>query len=244
VAWVAAAETPRAALLGGLGTVVGALAVTWWAADGTPAEPATVLTDYLLAALGTSFAVLLWWKGEAGGARRWWASALAAIAAAAALGGSSHALGDAEAGGPLWVSTLVAIGLAAWLLGMAAVRGFVSAAGARRSLMVGLSLELALYVAWVGAHHEFHWAVLQYGVTLAALLAVSGVLWVRRRVESAPWMAAAILVSFAAAAIQQVGLSPHPQFNHNDLYHVVQAVGLWLFYRAGCALPEGAGETA
>jgi hypothetical protein len=35
-----------------------------------------------------------------------------------------------------------------------------------------------------------------------------------------------------AAVAQQMRWDPAPTFNHNDLYHVIQALALNLFYRA------------
>jgi hypothetical protein len=40
-------------------------------------------------------------------------------------------------------------------------------------------------------------------------------------------------VSVLAALVQQSGLTLHRNFNHNDLYHVIQLVALWLLYRGG-----------
>jgi hypothetical protein len=46
-----------------------------------------------------------------------------------------------------------------------------------------------------------------------------------------------VAVSVAAAAIQQSGWAFHRYFNHNDLYHVVQAAGVWLLYRGALRDP-------
>jgi uncharacterized protein DUF6962 len=40
--------------------------------------------------------------------------------------------------------------------------------------------------------------------------------------------------------IQRGRLAPGPAFNHNDLFHVVQAAGLYLYYRAGRRLADAA----
>jgi hypothetical protein len=41
-------------------------------------------------------------------------------------------------------------------------------------------------------------------------------------------------LTVVAAYVQQRGSAVHPvHFNHNALYHVIQAVGLLLIYRAG-----------
>lgn len=38
-------------------------------------------------------------------------------------------------------------------------------------------------------------------------------------------------LTFVAAAVQQAGVALHPTyFDHNALYHLVQAVALWLFF--------------
>ncbi|MEZ5333061.1 MAG: hypothetical protein R2991_13650 [Thermoanaerobaculia bacterium] len=236
------ARRPAAPLLLGLTAVALALGLTWMKAGGAPHEPATFWTDYLLAGLGVAFAVLLHAADRRHGARRLWAAALGAIAAGAALGGSSHALGGAEEVDWLWNATMISIGAAACLLGLAATRAFVRSPARRRASAGLLCLIFLVYVWWVLRHPDFQWAVLDYGATLTVLLGASAVLWWRRREPSTPWTAAAILVSFLAAAIQQLELAPHPRFNHNDLYHLVQAVGLWLFYRAGRLLPDAVGR--
>jgi hypothetical protein len=52
-------------------------------------------------------------------------------------------------------------------------------------------------------------------------------------------MLAAIGLSVIAALVQQLQVSPSLQFNHNDLYHVIQAFALGGFYRAGTGLGTG-----
>ena len=47
-----------------------------------------------------------------------------------------------------------------------------------------------------------------------------------------------VALSLVAAGVQQSGWSIHRNFTHNDLYHVIQAVAVWLLYRAARA-PDG-----
>lgn len=234
---------PRRSLALGVGLVLAAFVATWLASRGRPAEPATFVTDYLLAVLGVAFGLRVHAAASRPGGRSEWGLALIAIGAAAALGGSCHALGLAESSSYAWLLTLAAVGAAAFLLAAATVQAFLPEGALARWTLRLLSLKLLVYLLWVQWHRDFRWAVLDYGATLLALLVAAGLLWIRRREASAPWLAAAILVSFAAAAIQQLELSPHPRFNHNDLYHLVQAGGLWLFYRAGRLLPEAGPRT-
>ena len=69
-------------------------------------------------------------------------------------------------------------------------------------------------------------------VSLLVSLLLVGV-WIRVRPRSAPWVWGSIAVSVLAALVQHFGVSPHPRFNHNDLYHVIQIIALWLLYRGG-----------
>lgn len=199
------------------------------------AEPMTLMTDYALAALGVWLG-LRTWRAAAPGSdpRRTWAAAFWAVAAAAALGGSAHGFApylSASAASLLWRATMLAIGLTSGLLLWAAARA-VAPRGRRALALLGWAIvaEVAAYGVWVCAvDDDFSAAVLQYGGAMAIVLAIHLVLAARGR-RGARWIAGGIVVSFAAAAIQQAGIAPHPRFNHNDLYHVVQMVGLWLLY--------------
>ena len=50
--------------------------------------------------------------------------------------------------------------------------------------------------------------------------------------------AGGVAVSFAGAAAQMSGFALHRHFNHNDLYHVIQMLGLWLLFRGARGLEE------
>ena len=65
------------------------------------------------------------------------------------------------------------------------------------------------------------------------------------RREGILWLKRAIGVSLAALAVLVLKLAPHPQFNHNDLYHVIQMGGLYCLYRGGLLLQglNGSGRT-
>ena len=48
-------------------------------------------------------------------------------------------------------------------------------------------------------------------------------------------------MSVIAALVQQSDLALHRNFNHNDIYHVIQLAALFLLYRAGTLMTS---ETA
>ena len=58
------------------------------------------------------------------------------------------------------------------------------------------------------------------------------------RAPSAAWILAGVALSVAGGAVQVMRLAPHPRFNHNDLYHVIQMGALYLFYRGGLLLVD------
>src|SRR5688572_16899499 len=76
---------------------------------------------------------------------------------------------------------------------------------------------------------DFLWVIIDYGIALLIVAVVQ----LTRRGPSTPWVIGSIAVSVIGALVQMSGLRLHEHFNHNDLYHVIQFVALWLLYRAG-----------
>ena len=56
------------------------------------------------------------------------------------------------------------------------------------------------------------------------------------------WLKRAVEISLLGLAVLVLKLSPHPRFNHNDLYHVIQMGGLYCLYR-GAILLGGSGNS-
>jgi hypothetical protein len=79
------------------------------------------------------------------------------------------------------------------------------------------------------AHPVFIVAVLDYGMTMLTWCALA---LVSRRIWRVP-MLVAVGLSIAAALVQQSRWSPSVRLNHNDIYHLIQALALVGFYRAG-----------
>jgi len=208
----------------------------------TVTEPMTVATDYLLGLLtvllGGSLlrqghsrrcqAVLLWGRG-------FLATGLAAWA-----GGTFH--GFREVLGPvgqvfLWKGTAFAVGFAGFFLLAGALWDSVSGR-ARRWLISAALAKLLIYMAWMSVHDDFRFVIYDYAPVLAILLGLQAWNWKRSRSPAAPWIAGGVLVSVLAAVIQAAHLAPHPQFNHNDLYHVVQMGAFVLLYKGGRRLQD------
>lgn len=207
----------------------------------TVSEPTTLLTDYLLAALTLAFA----WRLAAAGRRRGqvsvrlWGAAFAASGLAAACGGTVHGFVQHLGGAAplLWKATVYLIGLAGLLLLCAAT--VAALRGAARRALIGLAtLKFAAYAVWMASHDDFRYVIYDYAPALLAVLLLQLYAALRRRDPAAPWVVGGILVSFLGAGIQAAGLAPHPHFNHNDLYHVVQMGAFYLLYRGGLLLRD------
>ncbi len=183
-------------------------------------EPMTVVTDYLLAALAFTFAVRLWARS------RPWALAFTFTGIAALAGGTHHGIAPyllPLAASILWKITTLSVGFG----------GTSLLIGTSRKLVPLAIAKCAVYSIWMLTHDDFIYVIVDYGMTLLIVGAVEAARWMRTRASSAPWILGSIAVSAVAAAVQASGFVLHRHFNHNDLYHVIQMLALWLLYRGG-----------
>jgi hypothetical protein len=199
-------------------------------------EPATMLTDYMLALLALPLAGVLlraaW--GEDSLAAVLWAAGLVAISVAAMLGGTVHGfarqLGHHRRG--LWRATTFLLALAADLLVVAAAVAHMDPEAAAW-LAAAMVLKLVVFALWMRTREHFRFVVIDQSISLAALLALQ--LLVAPGARSAPWIVAAVLVCFAAGLVQRSELAVW-RLNQNDLSHLVQLVGVYLLFRGGSLL--------
>lgn len=195
-------------------------------------EPMTLLTDYMLGALCVILAIRLLRHGPHT-SRKPWAAAFGACAGAALLGGTYHGFLhwlDEQVSDWLWKATLLQIGLGAFCATVATARAHLTAS-AQRVVMVVAGLKLAAYAAGALSTDTFLIAIIDYTLAFCFVLAVHAWAWLRGGDLAGRWVVLGVIVSFLAAGIQAAGIAPHPQFNHNDLYHVVQMAGMWLLYK-------------
>ena len=199
----------------------------------------TVLTDYGLAAVAGSLGATLWRRAEGQRSRWLWAASFLAVAGAAVAGGTWHGFAprmDAGAATLLWRLTYGLVGLGNFLI-LAGAATAAARGPARGGLIGAAALRYAVSFSFLVLHPDFRYVVYDYAGTLVGLLALAA--WLARRGRpGAPAIAAGVAVSVAGALVQRSGLGPSPAFNHNDLFHVIQAAGLYLYYRAGRRLRD------
>ena len=187
-------------------------------------------TDFALAGVTAWLAFLLFKSRQT--SVRLWAVAFAALGLGAFLGGIWHGFLQNDL---LWKATVLSVGVASFA--MLAGSAIAVASGAARNLLLTFALaKLIVYSAWMLARDDFIFVVLDTGIAFAAVAALH--LW-----RFNGWILAGVAVSVAAALAQASGLAPHPQFNHNDLYHAIQIAAMALFYRGARRLSDAAAPT-
>jgi hypothetical protein len=178
-------------------------------------EPMTLATDLMLTVAALIFSARLW------RVHRIWALAFLFTAAGSFFGGMHHGFAPQltpMAALLLWKATLFSIGIASFFL----------LAGSNRKLAIVAVVKLIVYISWMIVHDDFMYVIIDYGLTLL----IVGIV-VRNR-----WVIASIVVSVIGAIVQQSGFALHRHFNHNDLYHVIQLLALWLLYRGGMVMSQ------
>lgn len=205
------------------------------------AEPAVTLTDFALTLECAAFAWALR-RGRQAGDRlgTWFVVFFCAAGLAALAGGITHGFLVDDASlihGLVWDATLLAIGvtaLAAWMIGARLVSHAALARGVRAT---ALTLFVAYAAAVASGVDTFLIAISAYLPAALFLLAVFGTHYVRtRRPAFLPGMVG-VALTFCAAGVQQAGIGLHPVwFDHNALYHVIQAAALWFLFCVGRGL--------
>jgi hypothetical protein len=209
-------------------------------------EPMTVFTDYVLAAVALGLA----WRVSQRRPRasvpgRFWAASFAALAVAAFVGGTWHGI-PADAAPSLryllWSITYVAIGVADLLLLAGATRAALRPWTGAAALTL-LTIRFLAYAGLVVGLRQFRFVAVEFGVTVLLLLAFSLDL-ARRHEPAAAFALGGVALSFVGGLVLAFGVSPHPRFNNNDLFHVIQTGGVWLFFQAALLLRSRGEEAA
>jgi len=227
---------------------------------GTVTEPMTVITNVVLSIVALVLGTRLAYQSAANGIASAAAIAfgLLATAFAAALGAAAHGIDplvDRAQRDRCWNLALAMTGLigASCIVAVA----FLGARGAARTAILVLAgIKLAAFVvnvvwSWRGTtsprgdvpgdtrwRMDFRVAAAEYGAGLLVLCFGVVYAWVRWRAPGSRWLIGSILLSGAGGLVQARRMALHRHFNHNDLYHVIQAFALYAFYRGGAQLVD------
>jgi len=200
-------------------------------------EPDVTLTDFLLAAECFLFVFLLLKYGKQSRALRvWFVFFFAATGLSALFGGLVHGffLDEASIGyQTLWPATIIGLGVAAlsgWLIGAHLLLNPKHI----RTLGMVAGVSFAFYCAVVLSYSQTFGVAVAYYLP-AALFMLGAFILVYRHTGHNRSLSAIVgfILSFIAAGVQQGKIGLHPiYFNHNAFYHLIQAVALFLIFRA------------
>jgi hypothetical protein len=206
------------------------------------AEPDVALTDYALVV--ETFLFTLWMYRirplSSKSLQRWFLLLFASIGIAALVGGTVHGfLTDArsQAARICWLMTMILLGITALSEYGIAARLLLGPRSANLLIVLavlGFFAYVAIVVLW---NASFRIAVIDYLGGLVLLSIALFNLYLRNRPRAALVGIAGLLLTVAASVVQQAHISVDPRyFNHNALYHLLEAIALFLIYRAGRSL--------
>lgn len=202
-------------------------------------EPATALTDYLMAVLAVCFTVDLGRRAAQRGTTRWWSLAFAFLGASALAGGTFHGFQESLAprlAQGLWRAGLAAASLTSFATMRAVAMQWLESR--RQAVWPGVAaFKLAASLVAGALHPEFVVVLADFGLTTLFALG-AGIAGRARNPRAFRALSAGVALFALGALVQQTGLSPRPAFNHNDLFHVIQILGNACFFlSARLALP-------
>jgi hypothetical protein len=205
-------------------------------------EPTTVATNVVLAGLAFLLGARLGYGAAAEGSASgsFLGLGMLATAVGAAFGAAAHGLdprSDREQRERCWRASLYALGFAGAAT-IASVAFFTARGSIRTAILVVAGLKLLAYLVRVARRPEFRVAAADYGSALAVLLAAALYVYARWHAAGMGWLIAAVAVSLVAGLVQVRRIAFHRHFNHNDLFHVIQMVALYLFFRGGALLVD------
>lgn len=193
-------------------------------------EPDVTITDYLLSLICALFA---WWcwrqRADAWG---WYVVFFITLSLASLFGGTVHGfIPNGWLSEVLWCGVLLSLGGTA--IAMWGITTTLMCSAATRRVVLAIVAVLALVYAAVviSGVRTFALSIVAYLPAAIGML----VAYVHHRQYSGWWRSGivGVLLTFVAAGVQVGQVALHPVwFNHNALYHLIQAIALFGIVRA------------
>jgi len=205
-------------------------------------------TDYLLAIFSCVFGLRLITgakrhrENPKQSPRAMWGLGLIFVALGAFAGGTVHGFAELlprRVLDALWNATVYSIGGTVFLFFAGTLFSLWQGGPRSRALMRLNALCLLAYLAVISFESKFTYVIAYYVPFLLVILACYAKDYLASKAQGSLWIVSGVLVSFVAAGIQLTKLSLHPHFNHNDLYHVVQILGLACYYQGAKSFLQG-----
>jgi len=201
-------------------------------------EPTTAITDFIIGVLGMAFGWQLFNIPDSL-FHFLWGNCFFAVGIGGFLGGISHGFGPRFSEllkKIIWRSTLIFVGVTGLSLSLAALTFFTNDK-VQNLLMIIAALMLIFYFIQINKQDTFGQAVKFYFPLIVVSLFGFSIAYVTTGYLGALFCSIGLVVSLVASWIQMSGISLHQHFNHNDLFHMIQILGMVLMYRGGMEIP-------
>lgn len=202
----------------------------------SPTERSTAATDLLLSSAALFGLCYLHASQPEGSWRiQLWSWPLGLIAASAGLGALYHGLVMQERPRTLlWQALTFLLGMALAIFGAGATLDAFGFEAGRRSLPLWLAAGGAVFLVSRRCSGMFRVFIAFEGAVLAAALVGYTALAAAGALSGAAWIAAGVLLSAVAAALQAFKRARFKwiwEFDHNGIFHLVQTAGLVVLTR-------------
>jgi len=203
-------------------------------------EPSTLITDFAMGAAALTFTVLLVKRLAGQDSRAWWVATFALTGLASFVAGFYHGFKG------IWPDSIITSLDIVTVLAMIGV-SFCFLLGTARSLVsrkyfdmlfVAALIKTVFFIIWNVTHRVYLYVIADYAPALLAVAVFSIWRWGK---PASRWLVAGMAISVFGALVQQLNYDPVSWFNHNDVYHVIQIAGLYLFFRGAILLRDGQG---
>jgi Family of unknown function (DUF6962) len=94
-------------------------------------------------------------------------------------------------------------------------------------------MKFMAYAAWMINHDDFIYVVFDSAPTMLLLLLLHGYSHLAHKDQGSIWIVSGVIVAGIAALVQVLKIASHAEFNHNDLFHVIQIASMILLYWGG-----------
>jgi len=203
-----------------------------------------MVTDYLLGIVCTFLGLKLFKKGKSHGSKSilFWSMAFFATGLAAYLGGTYHGFHEVMSVSKsawIWKGTVYCIGLISLAMLAGSIKALVPVHHQKwlLSLMTG---KFAVYCIWMINHDDFSYVIYDYVPSMIGILLLHLFDMRKNKNTESLWIILGIISSLLGAFLQQKEFSIHTHFNHNDIYHVIQMISMFLFYQGASHLKDRA----
>ncbi|MEM1120849.1 MAG: hypothetical protein AAGJ18_10405, partial [Bacteroidota bacterium] len=200
----------------------------------------TMLTDYLLTIIAFYLAWRIFQQLNGQQSRKYWALASIFIGAAAFWGGTYHGFRTVLTDGQMalcWKLVVYSVGLSTLFFSYGTALATLSPKHQKWVLYLSI-VKLILGIIWASWSNDFLFVMLDYLVALLFVVALFTHAKLKWGAPSYYYIVAGVIVFFIGTWIQRSGFAIHQHFNHNDLLHVLQMVGVVLFYRGTLLLSD------